>query len=168
MRTIGQHLITTWPRLFGYALKLTREPDAARDLMQQSALQALAARSAPTETQAARAYLFRVVRHAWIDRFRRSTIRQGHERDLETEAHTAIADDFDDRLIDAIAVRQAFERLDAPCRRVVACIDVEGLSYQEAAAVLGIPLGTVMSRLHRARRLMLEQIVGASRAGEGD
>lgn len=168
MRTIGQHLITTWPRLFGYALKLTREPEAARDLMQQSALQALAARSAPTETDAARAYLFRVVRHAWIDRLRRSTIRRGHERDLETEAHTAIADDFDDRLIDAIAVRQAFERLDAPCRRVVACIDVEGLSYQEAAAVLGIPLGTVMSRLHRARRLMLEQIAGASRAGEGD
>lgn len=65
---------------------------------------------------------------------------------------------FDDRLIDGIAVRQAFERLDGPCRRVVACVDIEGLSYRETAERLGIPAGTVMSRLHRARRAMLRSI----------
>ncbi|AWN42624.1 RNA polymerase sigma factor [Methylobacterium durans] len=163
MRTIGQHLIAAWPRLFGYALKLTREPEAARDLMQQSALQALSARAAPTEERAALAYLFRVVRHAWIDRIRRAAVREpsGQVEACPVPAAT------DDRLIDAIAVRQAFERLDAPCRRVVACVDVEGLSYRETAEALGIPVGTVMSRLHRARRRMLAQIAGLDEtAGE--
>ena len=154
MRTIAQHLVAAWPRLFGYALKLTREPEAARDLMQQSALQALSTRAAPTEERAAQAYLFRVVRHAWIDRIRRSAVREA----CEPEEDRLAARDFDDRLIDAIAVRQAFESLDAPCRRVVACVDVEGLSYRETAQALGIPVGTVMSRLHRARRLMLRRI----------
>ncbi|WP_336492285.1 RNA polymerase sigma factor [Methylobacterium nigriterrae] len=163
MRTIGQHLVTSWPRLFGYALKLTREPEAARDLMQQSALQALSAGSAPADERAARAYLFRIVRNAFIDRIRRAALRTEREADDER----IVRDRFDDRLIDAIAVRQAFESLDAGCRRVVACVDVEGLSYRETAETLGIPVGTVMSRLHRARRLMLRRIAERDEAGRG-
>lgn len=160
MRTIGQHLIEAWPRLFGYALKLTREPNAARDPMQQSALQALSAPAVPDEPRAARAYLFRVVRHAWIDRLRRAKIRREEpEQDWPDVG-------FDDRLIDAIAVRQAFEALDGPCRSVVTCVDVEGLSYAETAERLRIPVGTVMSRLHRARRTMLQRIAGSENPGE--
>ena len=56
MRSIGQHLVDAWPRLYRYALALTREPDAARDLMQQSALKALSTRTTPREPRAARAY----------------------------------------------------------------------------------------------------------------
>ncbi len=74
---------------------------------------------------------------------------------------------FDDRLIEAIAVRQAFATLDAPCRKVVTCVDVEGLSYRETAKRLGIPVGTVMSRLHRARRIMLHRIAEPSDGSEG-
>lgn len=155
VRTIGQHLVAAWPRLFGYAMRLTREPEAARDLMQQTALQALSARSTPVEATAARAYLYRIVRHAWIDGLRRMTVRAEAVQALEA------VEPLDDGLIDVIAVRQAFASLDEPCRQVVACVDVEGLSYREAADALGIPIGTVMSRLHRARREMLRRIGGA-------
>ncbi|AWV17546.1 RNA polymerase subunit sigma-24 [Methylobacterium sp. XJLW] len=160
MRSIGQHLVDAWPRLYRYALTLTREPDAARDLMQQSALKALSTRTTPREPRAARAYLFQIVRHAWIDRIRRSRIR--NEDDLLDWPDEG----FDDRLIEAIAVRQAFTALDTPCRSVVTCVDVEGLSYQETAERLGIPIGTVMSRLHRARRIMLHRIAGPSEGSE--
>lgn len=160
MRSIGQHLVDAWPRLYRYALTLTREPDAARDLMQQSALKALSTRTTPREPRAARAYLFQIVRHAWIDRIRRSRIR--NEDDLLDWPDEG----FDDRLIEAIAVRQAFTALDAPCRSVVTCVDVEGLSYRETAERLGIPIGTVMSRLHRARRIMLHRIAGSSDGNE--
>ncbi len=160
MRSIGQHLVDAWPRLYRYALTLTREPDAARDLMQQSALKALSTRTTPREPRAARAYLFQIVRHAWIDRIRRSRIR--NEDDLLDWPDEG----FDDRLIEAIAVRQAFTALDAPCQSVVTCVDVEGLSYQETAERLGIPIGTVMSRLHRARRIMLHRIAGSSDGSE--
>ncbi|GJE46795.1 RNA polymerase sigma factor [Methylobacterium soli] len=144
MRSIGQHLVEAWPRLFGYALTLTREPESARDLMQQSALQALSTPAAPCDPRAARAYLFRIVRHAWIDRIRRAGVRR------EEGGQDWPDEGFDDRLIEAIAVRQAFAALDAPCRTVLACLDVEGLTYRETAERLRIPVGTVMSRLHRA------------------
>lgn len=161
MRSIGQHLVDAWPRLFRYALALTREPDAARDLMQQSALKALSTRTTPSEPHAARAYLFQIVRHAWIDRIRRTRLH--HEDELLDWPDEG----FDDRLIEAIAVRQAFAALDMPCRAVVTCVDVEGLSYRETAERLGIPVGTVMSRLHRARRIMLHRIAGLSDGSEG-
>ncbi|WP_041929357.1 RNA polymerase sigma factor [Methylorubrum extorquens] len=160
MRSIGQHLVEAWPRLFRYALTLTREPDAARDLMQQSALKALSTGATPSEPRAVRAYLFQIVRNAWIDRIRRARIiREGDVQDWPD-------DGFDDRLIDAIAVRQAFAALDPSCRSVVACVDVEGLTYRETAARLGIPVGTVMSRLHRARQTMLHRIAGQSDESE--
>lgn len=160
-RSTGQHLVELWPRLFGYALSLTREVETARDLMQRSALRALSAPAGPREEQAARAYLFRIVRHAFVDGLRRASVRR------EEAAQDWPDEGFDDRLIEAIAVRQAFERLDEPCRRVVTCVDVEGLSYRETAERLGIPAGTVMSRLHRARRAMLRSIVADGSEGPG-
>ncbi len=159
MRSIGQHLVDACRACIATRLTLTREPDAARDLMQQSALRrsprgrlpVSLGRPAPTCSRSC----------ATPDRpdppFPHP--QRGRSPRWPDEG-------FDDRLIEAIAVRQAFTALDTPCRSVVTCVDVEGLSYQETAERLGIPIGTVMSRLHRARRIMLHRIAGPSEGSE--
>ena len=86
-----------------------------------------------------------------------------HARVAPVEALELIANDdpplFDDAF-DA-AVQTALDHLNKPFRTVVDLVDIRGLSYAEAAAELGIPIGTIMSRLHRARRRMRDQLEGA-------
>ncbi len=93
--------------------------------MQQSASQGALDGDDAERTAGGPPTCFRIVRHAWIDRLRRNRTRR--EDDLVDWPDEG----FDDRLIEAIAVRQAFATLDAPCRKVVTCVDVEGLSYRE-------------------------------------
>lgn len=66
----------------------------------------------------------------------------------------------DDRLIAEITVKQALERLDATHRDIIELVDLAGFRYAEAAEILGVPVGTVMSRLSRARLALLDEIGG--------
>lgn len=161
--TIEQQLLSSWPRLVTYARSLTHEAESARDLMQQSALHALSAKVHPLDDKATLSWLFKVVRNAWIDQTRRRLVRQ-HE-DMEMVEATDVWS-FDDRLINQMTVRQALHSLDMELRNIVILVDIEGLTYQEAATTLCIPIGTVMSRLHRARFHMLD-IINAKSAAEG-
>lgn len=68
----------------------------------------------------------------------------------------------DDRLIAEITVRQALDRLDPPHREILELIDLAGFRYAEAADILGVPVGTVMSRVSRARLSLLEAIEGGN------
>lgn len=144
-------------RLYGYALTLAGDRSAAQDLLQDCAVKALSATSVPADDTALRAWLFRILRNVWIDRHRRDRL------DLRPDP-PAPPDDaseywrHDDRLISSIAVRQAMDRLPAAYRDIVALVDLGGLPYAEVAAVLDVPVGTVMSRLSRARQALLEII----------
>ncbi len=122
--------------------------------MQQSALHALSARESPQDEKAALAWLFKVVRNVWIDQTRRRAVRS-HEA-FEQEGQETWC--FDDDLITMVAVRQALDALCTADRQVITLVDVEGRTYREAAIILGVPTGTVMSRLHRARSRMLAAI----------
>jgi RNA polymerase sigma-70 factor (ECF subfamily) len=150
-RPIDTLLLAAWPRLMGYALRLTREPETARDLMQQSALQALSSPAPPREQAASLAWLFTVVRNTWTDQVRRRSVRSRAAVAFEE----ADAWSFDDSLVTALAVRQALARLGPRERRVIELVDMQGLSYREAAEAIGVPIGTVMSRLSRARSHLL-------------
>ena len=152
---IRQQLLTSWTRLFGYAYSLTRDRDRAADLLQQAALRALEAKLLPEHEGAVRAWLFQLLRNVWIDQYRRERVRA--RRDAEETAAEATWS-FDNRLIAAMTVRQGLERIDEAHREIIELVDINGFRYAEAARILGVPEGTVMSRLSRARLALLKAI----------
>jgi len=159
-QVVRKALVEAWPSLFRYATRLTGEFDAGRDLLQQCAANALAASRQPINAQAARVWLFKILRNAWIDQYR-------HDRASPIDGDLNTVDIiesgcFDDRLINEITVRQALARIDPAYRDVITLIDVEGFKYAEAAQILNVPIGTVMSRLNRGRLAILADIEGSN------
>ena len=146
-------------RLFAYALQLTDDRESARDLVQDCAVKALAAKQVPKDEPAIRAWLFKILRHAHYDRLRRPTPLDTAEALSSDNAPSINLWDADDRMIYVLTVRLALRQLPAPQREILALVDVAGLSYAEASRVLDIPPGTVMSRLARARKALLDLIL---------
>jgi RNA polymerase sigma-70 factor (ECF subfamily) len=141
-----KELIAALPRLNRYAISLTREPDSAQDLVQNTALKALSSDYRPP-ARAILPWLIRIARNAFIDEARRTS------RSAETVGTDSLVGAED--IARVLAIKQALAKINPDCRRLVVLIDVEGLTYGQAAHSLGIPIGTVMSRLSRARRLLL-------------
>ncbi len=141
-------------RLFGYAFSLTRSREDSQDLVQDCVLRALSARSVPGDEPAYRAWLFRILRNLWYDQIKRPKLV---ELGLPADDQLTDTDVWsgDERRINALTVRLALSRLSLQQREVIALVDIVGLSYAEAARVLALPTGTVMSRLSRARRALL-------------
>ena len=158
-RPIEASLESCWARMFGYAMSLTRDRESARDLVQQAALQALASDQPPADPNHARAWLFKIVRNAWIDQFRRTQTKREDDRLPDIEAADWA---FDDRMIAEITVRQGLERINSSYREVIELVDLYGFQYSDVATVLHVPIGTVMSRLSRARLALLDAITNAN------
>lgn len=147
--------------LFRVARSLTRHDADAEDLVQDTLLRAYRAIDR-FDGRYPRAWLLTILRNTHINRNRRQRpelLRNpagGTDR-LAAAAARELTDDGVDTGFDA-EVEQALASLDEPFRRVVELVDVDGLSYAEAAEVLGVPTGTVMSRLHRARRRIRDHL----------
>ncbi len=156
-KTIELALRENWQRLFGYACRLSGGREAAGDLLQSCASKALASRTAPVEPSQTRAWLFKILRNCWIDDHRRLAVRA---IDSPGEIRIQTPWDCDDRLIAEITVKQALEKIDPAHREIVELVDIAGFRYAEAAEILDLPVGTVMSRLSRARLAMLVLIEG--------
>lgn len=146
-------LIALLPRLRRFARALAGSPDRADDLVQSACERALRARDTFQPGTRLDAWMFRILRNVWIDAARRSGARGGEHAGLDEVAEQAGWDGRDvteTRLMLAKA-RAAIAALPPESREVVVLVCVEELSYREAAEVLEVPLGTVMSRLSRAR-----------------
>lgn len=154
------------------ARRLTRDPQAAEDLMQEAYTKAFRSWKQYTPGTNLRAWLLRIVHNLAIDNARRQQ-RQPEQLGLEADDYylydrlggPAVADV--DRLVERLSpgpVLDALGALALPFREVVVLVDLGDLSYQEAADVLDIPVGTVMSRLHRGRRVLKKAL--ADHAGE--
>ncbi len=142
-------------RLYGYAYSLCGDPHQAEDLVHDGALKALAARRVPVDEPAFRAWLFRIVRNVFLDRVRHEKVAA----DALGKEYSDPATEFwqgDDRFFSALTVKLEMEKLPRPQREILALIDIAGLSYAETAHCLDIPVGTVMSRISRARAALLE------------
>ncbi len=145
--------------LHRYARALTGDPDAGQDLWQEAAARFLAARRVPDDETEARLYLFRCLRNILIDQARHSRVAMAHAAEQDALHGQPTIDPRG--MIAEITVRQALERLSPDQRELVALVDIAGFTYLEAAGTLGIPVGTVMSRLARARAAMLAEIAGS-------
>jgi RNA polymerase sigma-70 factor (ECF subfamily) len=142
--------------LYGFALTLARNEDEAHDLVQETALKALAARNVPEDGAAFRVWLFRILHNSWRDRLRR------HDNKTKAPLDAVDADGrlgdwtvVHERTINTMAVRASFEKLSRDHQQVIALVDIAGMKYAEAGAVLHCPPGTIMSRLSRARQALL-------------
>ena len=143
-------------RLFGYAFALSKDVELAGELVQDCAIKALSALSAPTDEAAYRAWLFRIARNLYIDRLRRQKSERTAQEDFEPPLGQPLS--LENAVVNAISVRQALLRLSQNQREIIVLVDVAGFSYAEAAQVLGLPNGTVMSRLSRARQALIAQL----------
>jgi RNA polymerase sigma-70 factor, ECF subfamily len=142
-------------RLYGYAYSLTQDSDQSRDLVQDCVLRALGASRRPSDEAAYRAWLFRILRNNFIDKCRKKRMETGLDLASETPDDEDAGWSGDRRMIDVITVRVAVTRLPPAHREIISLIDLVGLSYGEAAEVLDVAEGTVMSRLSRARKALL-------------
>jgi RNA polymerase sigma-70 factor (ECF subfamily) len=153
--------------LLRVALSMTRNAADAEDLVQDTMLRAFRGISR-FDGRYPRAWLLTILRNAHVNRNRRRRPELLRDADagtstsiLETQTpydsaeEIAVGQSFDHVVEDALA------RLPDRYRRVVELVDIEGLSYRGAAESLGVPVGTVMSRLHRARRRIRDQLVAS-------
>jgi RNA polymerase sigma-70 factor (ECF subfamily) len=151
-----RHLTALMPRLVAFARTMLGDLDAARDLVQEAAARALAARRVPEDPPAYRAWMFRIVRNGALDELRRSrqqTVPEPPAIDLWR---------FDDARIAKITIEQGLAALSPANREIIALIDIAGFRYCEAADILEVPIGTVMSRVSRARSALLAAIEASS------
>jgi len=145
-------ILAALPGLRRYAISLCRRPDQADDLVQTAVERALAARARLPAGAPVQPWLFRILRNAWIDGTRRARTR-GTEIDIDDAPDAAVTDGprtSEARLMLA-EVTAALDTLPQAQREVVVLVCMQELSYAEAAEVMGVAQGTVMSRLARAR-----------------
>lgn len=152
-------LVALVPNLRRYALALCRSRDVADDLVQATCERALAGQQGFEPGTRMDAWLFRILRNAWIDGFRR-TRAEGVVVDIDAASEVAGEDGVrtgESRLL-LDAAGRAIMRLPEEQREVLLLVCVEELSYREASALLDIPIGTVMSRLARARSRLADDL----------
>ncbi len=157
----GERLVAVLPRLRRFARGLARSVNEADDLVQAACERALAREHQFQEGTRFDSWMFRIVQTIWIDQLRAREVRKedGEAADerlgtnepvRRVEARLALAE-----------VRRAVDRLPPDQRMTLMLVTVEGLSYKEAAEAAGVPVGTIMSRLARARIALQHQLDAA-------
>lgn len=152
-------IIEALPKLRRFALSLCRNGDVADDLVQTTVERAIASRDRYDASTRLDPWLFRILRNAWIDLSRRNVTR-GVEIDVTDTPEAVVVDG--ERTNEAVLMlrktEEALATLPADQREIIVLVCFEELSYAEAAEVLGIPKGTVMSRLARGRAALAERL----------
>jgi len=152
-----EDLVALLPRLRRFARALSRSDDEADDLVQSACERALANRHGFVPGTRLDSWMYRIVQNLWIDRCRSRTAR-GEHVDIDEAYDLAGADGRSVTMsrLTLAEVRQRVRDLPEEQRLVLALVTLEGLSYREAAERLAVPIGTIMSRLSRARRRLMD------------
>ncbi|HTV78247.1 MAG TPA: RNA polymerase sigma factor [Steroidobacteraceae bacterium] len=152
----GDELIELLPRLRRFARALSGDPHDADDLVQIALERALSKSHQLRAGAPLAGWMFGIVRNAWIDesrsRGRRKRLFAPEERVVE------VADPAAGNQAESLMVQSAVAGLPEEQREVIGLVLIEGLSYREAAQILAIPVGTVTSRLARAREALQAQL----------
>lgn len=160
-------LVEMTPELFGRALRLSRTPATAEDLVQDTVERAIRFAGSYEPGTNLRAWVHQILFSVFITRCRRSR----RERNaLDVLATDPCAWTAPERCADVHAlspgVRRALATLPQTFRDTLVLVDLEEMSYKDAAAQLGVPVGTVMSRLHRGRKLLAGALHGEAPEGK--
>src|SRR5438105_2983886 len=160
------------PSLYTAALRMTRNPADAEDLVQETYLKAYRGFGGFQEGTNLKAWLYRILTNTFINSYR-SKKRRPEETDIEDVEHlylyrrlggleaAASGRSAEEEVLEHVTdaeVKEALEALPEQFRMAVLLGDVEGFSYKEIAEILDIPIGTVMSRLHRGRRALQKRL----------
>lgn len=160
--------------LYGAALRYRRNPADAEDLVAQTVLRAWRGyeRFEPTREGAFKAWIFTILHNAWISEHRKRS-RRVDEVSATTDDGDSVFDavlegagSAEAAVLDAIPsseVKAALESLNDDFRTAVLLCDVEGFSYAEIAEITGVPVGTVMSRIHRGRKALQKALMEYAR-----
>ena len=143
------------PRLRRFAFSLTGNRDQADDLVQEVCARALARKDQWQPGSRLDSWMYRIAQNIWLDRCRSNAIR-GATVDLDSQLEVSGSDgrDIVETRLTLGAVTECIGRLPADQRVLGSLVCIEGLSYKDAASVLELPIGTVMSRLARARKAL--------------
>ncbi len=164
--TFTEEALSHLDSLYGVACKLTRNPSEAEDLVQDTLLKAMRARDQFKSGTNLKAWLLRILTNTFINKYRRGglerSVLEGPDADPLVDGWVSAAtmrqlrDPEQHALLPIIEgeVRRALDALPPDFKLAVVLCDVEELTYEEIAQVMGCPIGTVMSRLHRGRKLL--------------
>jgi RNA polymerase sigma-70 factor (ECF subfamily) len=159
-------------QLYSAAMRMTRNPADAEDLVQETFLKGYRAYGTFEEGTNLKAWLYRILTNTFINKYRTESRRPKQTdladvEDLYMYRRIATGDSAEasrsteDRVLDGLVesdIKQAVEELPENFRLPVLLADLEGFSYKEIAEILDIPIGTVMSRLHRGRKAMQKRL----------
>jgi RNA polymerase sigma-70 factor (ECF subfamily) len=159
MDEYGKELVGLLPRLRRFALSLTCDPTDADDLVQAACEKGLASADQWQPGTRLDSWMFRIMQNHWIDLAR---ARKSRGVEVEGDMLDQLPDDAWNRRMDARLtlerVLPALQQLPSAMRAVIGLVTVDGMSSEEAARVLGVPIGTVMSRLARGRLELMRRL----------
>lgn len=165
------------PQLYSAALRMTRNPADAEDVVQETYLKAYRAYDTFKAGTNLKAWLYRILTNTYINRYRKqqrrpSEVELGELEDLYlfkrlgesggAGASRSAEEEVLESIVDA-DVKSALESLPENFRLPVLLADVEGFSYKEIAEIMDVPIGTVMSRLHRGRKALQKRLWDVAR-----
>jgi len=163
MADIRHRMVAILPKLRAFAHSLARTTDGADDLVQATCEKALRAADTWVEGTRLDSWMFRIMQNQWIDQKRRAR----PQMTIDSDSASPLMGEDGARTVEARmtlkSVRDFIDELPEEQRAVLVLVCVEELSYREAAEVLDVPLGTVMSRLSRARSTLIEAVEGERR-----
>lgn len=160
--------------LYNFAFHLTYDEDDANDLVQETYMKAYRFANSYVEGTNAKAWLFKILKNAFINEYRKKS-KQPNKVDYEDIVSYHDSEDvqlvgtldmreeiFQDMLGDEVT--KAINTLPVDFRTVILLCDIEGFTYEEIAKIIDIPIGTVRSRLHRARQMLKELLEDYARS----
>ena len=154
-------MIGCLPRLRRFALALTGAQDTADDLVQETCLRALSRAEQFQQGSRLDSWMFKIAQNVWLDKMRSNTARGQH---VTMDEAPVLADATGQSRIESVVeireVSGAIAKLPADLQMLVMLVCVDGRSYRETSDMLSMPIGTVMSRLARARRLLHDMLNG--------
>ena len=161
-------MVAFLPRLRRFAYALSGDAAQADDLAQDACVRALTHSDQWQPGTKFESWMFRITQNLWIDK-RRSAKSKGVHQDLDSVAEPSGVDgrDVTEGRLTLAAVMQGMEVLSDDQRALMVLVCIEGASYKEAAVTLSVPIGTVMSRLARARQTLAAQLVPAAQVAAG-